>query len=100
MEIRYTPELCTYMKEKKKEAMVVEVITSEHSDFEVTELYVHLSEEKQAKFFEEKKKYRVISAPVGKLLLPPYHLEYEEVITFYLKKYWIFPVIKQEGIHL
>ena len=39
MEFVYTPELIEYMRAKGREYLVVEVVSSDHSDFEVTELY-------------------------------------------------------------
>lgn len=54
MKFVYEPALQEYMQRRRKNKIVVEVITSNNSDFEVTELHVHLADEKRAAFFIEK----------------------------------------------
>jgi hypothetical protein len=100
MEFIYDAELQTYMREKNKRNIIVEVATSDSSDFEVTELHVHFVNEKQSEFFKNKKHFRSIATELGEVLLPPYRLEYEPVITFHLKKFLFIPYVAQEGISL
>ena len=80
-------------------SIAIEVISS-NSDFEVTELYVHLIKDSQAEYFKQKKGFRGISTEHGEVLLPPYRLEYADTITFGLKKFWIFHGIRYTGIEL
>lgn len=80
-------------------SIAIEVISS-NSDFEVTELYVHLIKEKQAEYFKQKKNFRGIPTEHGEVLLPSYRLEYADTITFGLKRFWIFHSIKYSGIQL
>ena len=96
----YEPALLEYMREKGRTTIAVEVMSSDHSDFEVTELYVHLIRDKQAAYFKEKKRFRGISTEHGEVLLPPYRLVYDDTVTFGLKKVWIFRSIRYEGISL
>ena len=42
MEFRYTTELLEYMAEKGRNDIAVEVAATNHSDIEVTEIYVRL----------------------------------------------------------
>lgn len=100
MQIIYEPALIEYLRQKDMCAIAVEVVSSQNSDFEVTELYLHPMREKQAAYFKQKKRYRAVPAPVGEVLLPPYRLEYDEAITFGLKKFWIFHSVRQTGIRL
>ena len=100
MEFVYTPELLEYMEQKKQKNIVVEVVACDHSDIEITELYVHLLNERLTKFFKEEKHFRSVKTSVGEVLLPKYCLEYEDIITFGLKKNWIFRSIDYKGIHL
>lgn len=100
MEIIYEPELTEYLKSKDMTAIAVEVVSSAHSDIEVTELYLHPMKEKHAAYYKERKRYRSVSAPYGEVLLPPYRLEYDDTVTFGLKKFWIFRSVKQTGIRL
>ena len=96
----YEAPLLEHMKRKGMSSIAVEVISSSNSDFEVTELYVHLIKDKQAEYFKAKKKFRGISTEHGEVLLPPYRLEYSDTITFGLKSFWIFHSIRYEGIRL
>lgn len=55
MEIVYAPELLAYMKKRGKMNISVEVASSDHSDFEVTELYLRLVTDDFASYLTEKK---------------------------------------------
>lgn len=95
----YEAPLLEHMKQKGMTAIAVEVISS-NSDFEITELYVHLIKDRQAEYFKAKKGFRGILTEHGEVLLPPYRLEYSDTITFGLKKVWIFHGIRYSGIKL
>lgn len=94
------PALLEHMRQKQKHVIVVEVVTSDSSDFEVTELHVYLADEKRAAFFKEKKKYKGYPMEAGEVLLPPYRLEYEDTVTFGLKSFLFFKWVTYEGMHL
>ncbi len=95
----YDPALREYMQKKGMTTIAVEVISS-NSDFEITELHIHLISDKQRDYFKEKKGFRAARTEVGEVLLPNYRLEYDDVVTFELKKHWIFHSIRAEGIRL
>ena len=97
--IEYDEALRAYMAKKGMSTIVVEVVSSQHSDFEVTELHVHLVRDGQAEEFK-KKKYRAVAGELGEVLLPPYVLEYDETLSFSLGSFWIFRWIKHTGIRL
>ena len=95
------------MREKKKENLVVEVASSNASDFEVTELYLRLAGDSHARYLKEKKRYRSFPLleeegenPAGEVLLPPYRLQIEDTVRFDRKKYFLFHKIVMEGIRL
>ncbi|MGI6107343.1 MAG: hypothetical protein ACOX8B_05350 [Lachnospiraceae bacterium] len=98
MTIEYSPELVRYMKEKRKQNILVEVAASNNSEFQVQELVLRFLDDKHARYFLEKRRFGSLDAPYGKLLLPPYHLVYQPVLRFSLKKILFFPSIRQEGI--
>lgn len=100
MKFIYEPELQEYMAKKGKNAVVVEVISSSSSDFDVTELHVFLADTKRADFFEKKKGYRSRDTECGKVLLPPYRLEYEDTIVFGLKTFLGIKRLTYKGITL
>lgn len=95
----YEAPLLEYMERKGMSSIAVEVISS-NSDFEVTELHVHLISDKQAEYFKQKKGFRGIATEYGEVLLPSYRLEYSDTITFGLKKFWLFHGVKYSGIKL
>ena len=101
MEIVYETALLEYMKEKGKRNIAIEVISADHSDFDVTELYVHFMTDKRAAYFKESKQFRNIVTEVGEVLLPPYRLEYDDVLTFGLGR-GLFGIKKltYEGVRL
>ena len=98
--IEYDEALRAYMAKKGMTTIAIEVVSAQHSDIEVTELYIHLMSDKQAAYFKEKKKYRPIRGELGEVLLPPYVLEYDETLSFSLKKFWVFHSIKVHGARL
>lgn len=100
MKFVYEPALQMYMKEKNKKNIIVEVVTSDSSDFEVTELHVHFVNEKQTAYFKEKKRFSSFVTEMGEVLLPPYKLEYAPVITFGLKSFLFIRYVTQDGISL
>ena len=100
MEFRITPALFEYMKKKRKMNISVEVASSDHSDFEVTEIYLRLVSDRFAEYLTGKKRYVAKQSEAGLILLPPYRLDYDNVITFSLKKVLFFHILKQEGIRL
>ncbi len=99
MEFVYTPELTEYMRQKGKEYIVVEVVSSDHSDFEITELYAHIIPEKKAAEFL-KKRFVAKPAPVGQILLPPYRLHYADTVQLSLRSFLGIKSVRQEGIEL
>lgn len=89
-----------HMERVGKKHIVVEVVTADTSDIEITELHVYLVDDKQAKFLKEKKRYRGREAENGEVLLPAFPLQYEENIRFWLKKFLCFKMVGYEGIKI
>lgn len=100
MQIVLEEDLIAYMREKGKKDIVVEVITSDSSDFEVTELHTHFVSARQKEYFKTKKHFYSKETELGEVLLPPYRLEFSEKVTFRLKKFLFIRYVTQEGIHL
>ena len=91
----------SYMNRKKKNTISVEVAESNSSDFEVTELYLRLVSDQFREYLVSKKRYRVFPLEGGgNVLLPPYRLEYDEVVIFDIRKVWIFSRMVMQGIRL
>ena len=99
MEFVYDDAMREYMTLKGKRHIVVEVVSSDHSDFEVTELYPHIISEKKAAEFK-RKRFVVRETDMGEVLLPPYRLQYADVIRFSLRSFLGIKSIRQEGIEL
>ncbi len=100
MEIRYSKELTDYLRGRKKRNISIEVASSDHSDFDVTELYVRLVDDSFADYLIEKKRYQAFPAEEGRLLLPPYHLELSEEICLDIRKVLWFHRITYTGVAL
>lgn len=98
MNFIYEPALQEYMKKKGKNTIVVEEITSNNSDFEITELHVHLIDEKRAEHFKSRKRYRGVKTEVGEVLLPPFKLTIDDVVTFGLKSFLGIKYVSCKGI--
>ena len=97
--IEYDQALRDYMAKKGLSTIVVEVVSSQSSDFDFSELHVRLVPDSQAQRFK-KERYRAVAGELGEVLLPPYVLEYDETLRFSLGRFWVFHWIKYEGVRL
>ena len=86
MDIVITDELKEYMRKRRRRVIAVEVASSTHSDFEVTELYLRLVPDGQVQQMKEKKHYRGIPCGEFEVLLPNYRLEYAEQILSVMRE--------------
>lgn len=92
--------LKTHMKHTGKNNIIVEMVTAETSDIEISELHVYMANDKQAAFFKEKKRYRGHAIEGGEVLLPHFPLQCEENVRFWLKTFWIFKTVGYEGLKI
>ena len=100
MKISCSEELVSWLAGRKKQIISVEVAVSNASDFEVAEIYLRLVDDRFAAYLTGEKRYREVMADRVKVLLPPYHLQYDDVVRFDLKKKWLFHQITWQGIRL
>lgn len=100
MTVIYDDSLIEYMKRKNKENILVEVASSNTSDFDVSELYLRFVPDKFADTLIASKHYRSVEAPVGRLVLPPYHMHIGDTVSVHLKSFFFIKWIKQEGLKL
>lgn len=98
MNFVYEPALLEYMQKKGKNTIVVEEITSNHSDFEITELHVHLIDGKRAEHFKSQKRYLSVKTEKGEVLLPPFRLKIDDTVTFSLKSFLGMKYVSYKGI--
>ena len=99
MTFKFDPELIKMIQKTGKRNIVVEIASSDHSDFEVTELYIHLANEKNADYLINEKHFHLKEADDGvRVLLPNYRLEYNEEVIFYVKHFLFLKVIASQGI--
>lgn len=98
MKFIYEDELKAYMHEKGKRNIIVEVVTINNSEIEISELHVHFVDDRQTEIFKKEHRYRGVETEMGEVLLPHYKLNYEEEIVFGLKKFLCFRGISYKGI--
>ena len=98
MKFTYEPALLEYMTKKGKTTIVVEEVTSNNSDFEITELHVQLIDEKRAEYFKTKQGYGTVTTESGEVLLQPFRLKYDDVVTFGLKSFLGIKYVSYKGI--
>ena len=98
MKFVYEYKLKEYMEQTGKKNIVVEVVTINHSEVEISELHVHFVDERQTDIFKKKYRYRGVQTEMGEVLLPHYKLNYDEEVVFGLKKFLCFRTISYKGI--
>lgn len=100
MNFIYEPELIEYMQNKKRYNIIIELVSIDHSDIEMTDIHVFLANERQLKLFKEEKKYKTIKTSVGEILLPQYKFDVDDEIILGLKTTWCFKYITYKGIRV
>ena len=100
-----SPELAAWMKKKNRNILCVEVAQSNTSDIEITEPFLRVITREQADYLTGKKRYR--ARPLesetlegGEVLLAPYNLEMDDVVTFGRKKVLFFHILTMDGIRV
>ena len=81
MTFTYEPALLEYMQKKGKNTIVVEEVTINNSDIEITELHIHLIDDKRAEEFISKKRYRSTATSPTKNLFTASKTPLLDVIT-------------------
>lgn len=92
------PALLSFMEKKNYHYILVESITSESSDFEITELHVHCIPDKRAQQFLSGKDYCDYPVSGVHVLFPTYKMDHDSEICFSLKKLLCFTYIGYTGI--
>ena len=101
MKVTYDTALTEYMKSHRKENILVEIASSNTSDFDVTELYLRFIPDKHAdRLLAAGKGYRSETAPVGRLIIPPYHMHIADEVKISLRSFLFIYWLKQEGFKL
>lgn len=100
MQVQYDEQLIEYMNKHKKECILVEVASSNTSDFDVSEIYLRFVPNKFADKLISDKRYRAYEAPIGRLVLPPYHMHISETINVSIKGKFFIHWLKQDGLKL
>ena len=97
MEFQYDPALKAYMEQHGKKTIVVEMVEINNSDLDVSELHVFFPNDRIRERFLARR-YRSVPTEMGEVLLPPFPLTFDEVVTFRLKKFLCFHSIGYTGI--
>ena len=98
MEIKFDPKLLEYMKKRGQRTIAIEFVEVNNTDLEITELHVHIVNSRFREMLLTKKRYRSIETEGCELLLPPYPLKFEPVVSFGLKSFLGFHSVTYKGI--
>lgn len=101
MNIIYDDALCEYMKRRNKSVILVDIASSNTSDFDVTEMYMRfISTGHAERLLSSNKGYRREEAPVGCMIFPPYHMHIADKVVLSLRSFLFIKWIKYEGLRL
>ena len=98
MEIILDPALKEYMKKKNKTTIIVEAVTCNTSDCEITELSVRLAGPRQTTVYKEQNSYFIKQLDNFEILLPDHRTNYKDTVTFRLKSFLGIKYLSYEGI--
>ncbi len=97
MQFVYDPKLVEYMEKTGKKSIVVEMVSIDNSDFEITELHTHFVDARMRQKFIEQR-YRSVETEHGEVLLPHFPLEFSDTVTLRLKRFLFIKTIAVDGI--
>lgn len=100
MTFNFSDKLKDYIKKADKKYILIEVVTADTSDIEVTEIATRFVDEKMASTYVEKKKYREEETEVCTLLLPRYPIKYSDTVELDLKSFLFIHLITQKGMKI
>lgn len=100
MRFEYSENLKKYMHRTHKEYILIEVITADTSDLEVSEIATRFVDKRMAEHYLTKKRFRQIEGEVGWLLLPPYPVKYSDTVALSLRSFLFIHLITQKGMKL
>lgn len=98
MEIIIEPALQEYMKKKNKTTIIVEAVTCNNSDFEITELSVRWAGTRQATVYKEQNSYFLKQLSDFEILLPDHRTNYKDKVVFGLKSFLGIKYLTYDGI--
>ena len=100
MVFQYSEKLKDYMRKSGKEYILVEVVTADTSDIEVTEIATRFVDARMAANYIEKKHYRAVDGEVGRILLPKYPIQYADTVELDLRSFLFIHLIAQKGMKI
>ncbi|MBQ8934291.1 MAG: hypothetical protein IJ061_08415 [Lachnospiraceae bacterium] len=100
MEFQFSERLKNYIQKTGKQFILVEVVTADTSDIEISEIAVRFVSRRIADHYIRDRHFIEKQTEVCSLLLPRYPLRYADMVELDLRSFLFIHLLKQKGMSI
>ena len=100
MEFQFSERLKNYIKKTGRQHILIEVVTANTSDIEVSEIAVRFVSPRIADHYIREKRFAEKQTEVCTVLLPRYPINYADTVMLDIRSFLFFHLLRQKGMKI